>query len=65
MAISLGGLFGGNDRELAQTHYPDRPPATTTALAANRRSHFRDAKKADAQGAAWEAGERKKDRWWR
>lgn len=63
--ISLGSLRGGNDRELAATKYAGRPSATDTARAANRRSHFRGAKAADAKGAAWEAKERQKDRWWR
>ena len=63
--ISLGGLLGGNDRELAATKYADRASATDTARAARRAGHHRAAQRADAQGAAWEAGERRKDRWWK
>lgn len=61
--ISLGGFFG-NDRELAATKYAGQPSATDTAHADRRTRHFRDAKKADAEGAKWEAEERaRQDRW--
>jgi hypothetical protein len=62
--ISLGGLLGGNDRQLAATKYAGKTSATETARAARRARHFRNAKEADAQGAAWERREQlRQDRW--
>ena len=62
--ITLGGLFGGNDHELAKTHYADQPSATDTARAKRRTRHFANAREADRQGAAWERREQlRQDRW--
>jgi hypothetical protein len=42
----LGNLFGGNDRQLAKTKYPDRESASQTAARKRREGHrarvFRD-----------------------
>ena len=63
LGFSLGGLLGGNDRQLAQTRYADQTSATETASAARRAGHRSSIPGAAAQGEKWEIKDREKWRW--
>jgi hypothetical protein len=58
----LGNLFGGNDRQLAKTKYPDRESASQTAARARSAGHRNGgARRAARAGQAWEDGDRDRE----
>jgi hypothetical protein len=58
----LSGLFGGNDRQLAETKYAGRESASQTAARARRNSHRNGgARRAARDGQAWEDRDRAQD----
>ena len=58
----LSNLFGGNDRQLAETKYADRESATDRAARQRREGHRRSIGKAIAKGEKWERKDRALDR---
>ncbi|MGA5497762.1 hypothetical protein ACPCSP_25700 [Streptomyces cinereoruber] len=60
----LAWLRGGNDRDLAATHYADRTSATEQAAEARRAKErarrARDADKAGRAGQAWQEADRRR-----
>lgn len=64
----ISGLFGGNDRQLADTRYSGRESASAAASRRRREGHRRNVTAAARQGQAWEDRDRQQDRsgkWYR
>jgi hypothetical protein len=58
----FSGLFGGNDRELAETKYSDRESASQSASRARRSSHRNSgAGRAARKGQQWEDADRARE----
>lgn len=58
----LGDLFGGNDRQLAETKYAGRESASDSAARSRRTSHRNGgATRAARAGQAWEDSDRDRE----
>jgi hypothetical protein len=64
----FSNLFGGNDRQLAETRYAGRESASDRAARQRREGHRRNVTAAARQGQAWEDRDRAQERrggWYR
>lgn len=58
----FSNLFGGNDRQLAETKYAGRESASEQAARRRREGHRRSIRAAADAGEAWEQADRRRER---